>query len=648
MEHAPSFFRIVSNPLQRRYPLVFILTMLSFLAFAPSPQHDAKAAEPTAVILRIQYPSEGAKLPYLTRSFIFGATTPGATVSVNSEPASVAPSAGWISYVPFAAGAFHLHVIASLTDPRSGVETSLVVDRTVHVDQPPQTTPAAPARVDAGIEAAPAEDVALEPGDSLHLFIKGSTGARVSASLGQNGERVTLVETSLAALNPSDKERALGGATAGGAAVGGLYDGELLIPAGASGMQHVNYTIVAADGSTAAGSSKGTVTISPPGAHRVVYIVLPDHKKDIDARPYGIIESDPGGGWLFFPPAGTPFEITGSSGDYYRVALGSAEHAWTTKQSLRMLPPGSAPPRAQVQEVSISDGSRAGMVTIHLSARVPFRVDESEDGPTLRVRVYGATASTDYILYGNDRSNIRSVRWDQLSGAIATITIGLRQRGLWGYHADWDGNAIRLVIKKPPAFVRAPAPALRGLLVVIDAGHSPDSGAIGPLGTEERDVNLAIAKRLAQHLRDLGARAVLTRTANVPVGLYDRTLLATRLGADILISVHNNALPDGANPFTHHGYSVYYYQPQSLELGRAIHAAYGRHTALSDYGLYYDNLALARPTEEPAVLTESAFIMWPPEEMLLRSPAFQNKLGATLADGMERWAEGMRTRELSR
>jgi N-acetylmuramoyl-L-alanine amidase len=298
-----------------------------------------------------------------------------------------------------------------------------------------------------------------------------------------------------------------------------------------------------------------------------------------------------------------------------------------------------------VEEVVIRDGPKASTVSVHLTSRVPFRIDESIEGPSLRIRMYGAFAATDFIRYGNDRSGVRGVRWDELPGALATVDVAMRQKTLWGYHARWNGDTLELIIKKPPRFARAPAAALNGLLVAIDPGHSPDAGAIGPLGTQERDVNLAIAKRLAAHIERLGGRAVLTRYANVPVGLYDRPELAARWGADILISVHNNALPDGADPFTHHGYSVYYYQPQSLDLARAIHDSYARHTSLADYGLYYDNLALARPTEEPAVLTESAFIMWPPEEMLLRDPAFIDKLGATLADGLERWSESMRAKE---
>jgi N-acetylmuramoyl-L-alanine amidase len=388
--------------------------------------------------------------------------------------------------------------------------------------------------------------------------------------------------------------------------------------------------------------------VVPAGSYRVGHIVLADRTKDIDARPYGIVESESDGGWLFFPPARTPFVITGSAGDYYRVALGANQQGWIEKKSLELEAAGTPRPRASVQGVAIEDGAKAGTVIVHLTGRVPYWINESIETPGLRIRLFGAVAGGDFIRYGADRANIAEVRWDQLGGEVSTLEIKLRQRTMWGYHAQWDGNDLKLVIKKPPRFKSAPTPALSGLLVVIDPGHSPDAGSIGPLGTQERDVNLAIAKRLAAHLEGLGARAVLTRTANVPVGLYQRTDLAEQMGADILISVHNNALPDGVDPFTHHGFSVYYYQPQSLGLARSIHNAYRRDTNLADYGLYYDNLALTRPTEEPAVLTESAFIMWPPEEMDLRSPSFQERLAATIAEGMNRWASAARAAERGR
>jgi len=601
--------------------------------------HNATPAHAAMSSVEIVYPGDGNKLPYLTRSFVFGSAPPNSQVSVNGSPALVAPSGGWIAFVPFSPGLFHLRVVAR----RFGESTS--AEHVVDVAAPLRTTPATPARVDLSLSPSPEEDLTLDPGDVIHLFIKASSGARVSASFGGGSSPVPLAATSISSLNPSDKERILGGASEGGETIGGLYEGEIRVPAAANGALNVTYTVAAQDGSSATATAKGKIAVAEPGSHRVGYIVLDDRRKDIDARPYGIVESDPNGGWLFFTPARTPFEVTGSSGDYYRVALGTEQQGWIVKRSLALAPPGTPRPHAEVQGVEIRDSARTGTVIIHMTTRVPFSISEFVDGPSLLVRTYGAAAATDFVSYGADRGNVAAVRWDQLSGGIATVEIKLRQRTLWGYHADWDGNDLRLVIKKPPRFRSAPASALHGLTIVIDPGHSPDTGAIGPLGTQERDVNLAISKRLAVRLETLGARAILTRTANVPVGLYDRTNLASRVGADILISVHNNALPDGADPFTHHGFSVYYYQPQSLGLARSIHEAYRRRTQLPDYGLYYDNLALARPTEEPAVLTESAFLMWPPEEMLLRDESFQSKLAATLAEGIQGWAAAMRARE---
>lgn len=636
-----TFIPLHAKPAAIAFALIAGGGIVAALSHAPSsPQaRVVSQAQAAPVQLRIAYPADGAHLPYVTKSFVFGQAPPGAAVSVNGAPAAVAPSGGWIAFVPFAAGKFTLHVTASARGAASSADSS------VSVAAPPHSLPPTPARVDADVPAAPDADVAVEPGDNVRLSVKASAGARVSATFAGITGAVPLLETTASALSPDDQARVLGGVQAGGDSIAGIYEGEVRIPLSAADTKaQVTYSIVAPDGSTVAATSKGAISVQPISARRVGLIVLADRSKDIDARPYGIVESSPDGGWLFFPPAGTPFAVTGSDGDYDRVALGSSQQGWINKRSLVLESAGRPMPSADVQDVGIRDGPRATTVRVHLTARVPYRVDESPSGPSLRVRFYNATAGTDYIAYGQDKAPIRSIRWDQLPGAIAALDIDLRQRTLWGYHAGWDGDDLLLTIKKPPHLAAAPAPALRGLLVVVDPGHSPDTGAIGPLGTQERDVNLAIAKRLAAHLQSLGARAVLTRYANVPVGLYDRTNLAAKLNADILISVHNNALPDGSNPFNHHGFSVYYYQPHSLELARFIHASYARRTQLVDYGLYYDNLALARPTEEPAVLTESAFIMWPPEEMLLRDPAFRDRLGSTIAAGIENWAEAMRAK----
>ncbi|MEW5741231.1 MAG: N-acetylmuramoyl-L-alanine amidase [Myxococcota bacterium] len=80
--------------------------------------------------------------------------------------------------------------------------------------------------------------------------------------------------------------------------------------------------------------------------------------------------------------------------------------------------------------------------------------------------------------------------------------------------------------------------------VIVDAGHGGhDTGAIGKNGTREKDVSLAIAKKLAAKLEELGLEVVLTRDDDTYVKLEDRTRLANREKGDLFISVHCNAAP---------------------------------------------------------------------------------------------------------
>jgi N-acetylmuramoyl-L-alanine amidase len=325
----------------------------------------------------------------------------------------------------------------------------------------------------------------------------------------------------------------------------------------------------------------------------------------------------------FTVPVGTPFAVTGRRGEQVRVMLGKRDAAWIDRRALAPDITASEAPFAVERGVECTDGARETTCRIVLNARLPFRIYERDRG--ISVRLLGAGA-------GNE----------------ASIPLPLHQKTLWGFRVRWVGDELEIDVRKPPRLERAPNSALRGLLVVVDPGHSPDTGAIGPLGTIERDVNLDIARRLSVKLRAIGARVVMTRETQEAVALYDRPALAERRRADVLISVHNNALPDGMNPSLFHGYSVYYFQPHSLALAQALHAAYARDTDLPDDGLHTGDLALVRTSEMPAVLTESAFIMWPQEEMLLRESGYRDHLAATMADGLERWAEKMRRIETGR
>jgi N-acetylmuramoyl-L-alanine amidase len=79
---------------------------------------------------------------------------------------------------------------------------------------------------------------------------------------------------------------------------------------------------------------------------------------------------------------------------------------------------------------------------------------------------------------------------------------------------------------------------------VVDAGHGGhDPGAIGPRSVREKDVTLAIARKLAKRLRAAGFHVVLTRGDDRYLALEERTAIANTARGDLFVSIHANAHP---------------------------------------------------------------------------------------------------------
>lgn len=129
-----------------------------------------------------------------------------------------------------------------------------------------------------------------------------------------------------------------------------------------------------------------------------------------------------------------------------------------------------------------------------------------------------------------------------------------------GYFYDRSSRELRsftTIVRRSPAqrppSAAAAAPARPQLsmsrgkrVVVIDAGHGGrDQGMTGPIGGSpwfiEKDVVLAVAKKLAATLRRQGLEAVMTRTTDTLIALSERGHIANRQRGDLFISLHVNA-----------------------------------------------------------------------------------------------------------
>jgi N-acetylmuramoyl-L-alanine amidase len=82
----------------------------------------------------------------------------------------------------------------------------------------------------------------------------------------------------------------------------------------------------------------------------------------------------------------------------------------------------------------------------------------------------------------------------------------------------------------------------RMAVVVLDAGHGGnDPGAVGPKGTREADINLAVVERIRVELERQGIRAEVTRDGDTFVSLQDRAARANAANAAVFISIHCNS-----------------------------------------------------------------------------------------------------------
>src|SRR5207253_7489054 len=164
--------------------------------------------------------------------------------------------------------------------------------------------------------------------------------------------------------------------------------------------------------------------------------------------------------------------------------------------------------------------------------------------------------------YGGTDPLVARLSYAQPAVDEVTITLELARR-VWGYRTRFDGRDLLLAVRRPPPI--DPARPLQGRTIVLDPGHPP-LGAKGPTGLWEPVATLAVALKAKALLERAGATVLLTRTDSAPLELYPRTRFAEQHDADVLVSIHANALPDGVNPFTNNGTSVYYFQPRSTLL----------------------------------------------------------------------------------
>jgi len=319
-------------------------------------------------------------------------------------------------------------------------------------------------------------------------------------------------------------------------------------------------------------------------------------------------------------PRGMPLTINGEKQGFYRIFLNATTFGWIDKSNVENIENAKEVKSGPValKRAKCRMTREFYIYEFEFEQKVPFTIRE-ESG---LVEGFKAGLTLEFF-------NVKS-------GEDNTLTMNIPVQKLMGYEGVFQDDKFVLKARRPLA-IDCNRP-LKNIKVAVDAGHGGnESGAIGCCGDREKDINLAIAKQLQAELDKRGAKVVMTREQDIDVSLSDRVNFAKDTGADLLLSIHANALPDGADPNKNKGTSVYYYHNQAKPLADSILDSMTTELCTQNDKVRQGSLALVRPTNAVSVLIEVAYMINPDDYALLTDKCFQANCAKAIADGVENY-----------
>ncbi|MES2504964.1 MAG: N-acetylmuramoyl-L-alanine amidase [Myxococcota bacterium] len=246
--------------------------------------------------------------------------------------------------------------------------------------------------------------------------------------------------------------------------------------------------------------------------------------------------------------------------------------------------------------------------------------------------------------------------------------------------SEADEDIINDVLDEQPAAVATDGDS-KSLIIVLDPGHGGDDpGAIGKGGLREKDVTLAVSKRVKKMIeRDIPrAKVYMTRDVDKTLTLPSRTDFANRMKADLFISIHVNA---SLNRKTQ-GVETYYLNiahdryalrlaarenamsetetsnlefiladlamkssvSDSVRLGNIVQDALcgnlrNQWDDIRNLGLKHAMFYVLMGAKMPAILVETSFISNKTDEKRLKSTDYQSALAEGIVKGIHRYSE---------
>ncbi|NET85893.1 MAG: N-acetylmuramoyl-L-alanine amidase [Moorea sp. SIO1F2] len=469
----------------------------------------------------------------------------------------------------------------------------------------------------------PAADIARLPGEQICFGAIASPRAKVSVTLGN--QQISLLPQSQDAQLPSNFAVLTGQNQPTPRAVINNYQGCAEVSqAGNFGNPVFQLNL---NGERVSQRGTGTVEILSRNRLEVIEVI----------EEAGVARTGPSTNYsrLTPLPKGTRAAVTGKEGDWLRLDYG----AWIRQKETKVIP-GATPPKSIIRSITSRQVPGATEILFPLEIPVPVSVQQSDK--TFTLTLHNLTAQTDTIFL-NDDPVIKRLDWYQVTPDRVEYNFRLKSEQQWGYDLRYEGTTLILSLRHPPnlssrGILGLSTQRLAGIKILLDPGHGgAETGASGPNGYPEKDVNLVVSKLLQKELVQRGATVYMTRETDKDVSLRDRMDMIHELEPTIALSIHYNALPDYGDAINTAGIGMFWYHTQAHDLSVFLHNYLVQKLRRPSYGVFWNNLALTRPHKAPSVLLELGFMINPVEFEWISNPREQRRLANAIADGITEW-----------
>ena len=344
---------------------------------------------------------------------------------------------------------------------------------------------------------------------------------------------------------------------------------------------------------------------------------------------------------------GVVLKTNGMIGDIYRVELSRNDEGYIRNQDVEEIYGEKNRPGYLIRSIDCFPLGATDGVRIPYPESVPYTVRPEPEAKRIRIALFGVKSSSTWIRHFKGRRLIRHVTWRQATPETYEVIVHLNTQKIWGYDIVNEEGSLLLRVKHPPSFSKSDTTGvLSGLRIAIEAGHGGENvGAVGLSGLFEKDVNLDVARRLAEICRTNGADIFMVREQDEYLTLASKRRSIIESRSNLLVSIHANAASLHGGYLRVGGASTYYHNPFWAEFAE-IMFKHLTSLELDPYGVIGSfNYLVTRMSNMPAILVEQAFMSHAEDEEKLASESFRQSMAEAVFAGIVEYVQMMRASE---